>query len=176
MKTIKLIAALAVMAVASVRADEDPSKIYWMVENAEYDSSLPDIGGSAIYFLYATITAKTSTGDLDIGGAVAEEFPTQASSLAEPVYSGIFDSSAVESFFVQLYDDSGTRVAWQTYSMADVVAANSIWHINGPSMGTGATPYVMSSFIPEPTSGLLLLFGVAGLALRRRKMNKGDLL
>ena len=175
MKTIKLIAALAVMAVASVRADE--AQIFWMVENAKYDTSLPpDIGGSAIYFLYATITANTSTGALDIGGAVAEEFPTQASSLAEPVYSGIFDSSAVESFFVQLYDDSGTRVAWQTYSMADVVAANSIWHINGPSMGTGATPYVMSTFIPEPTSGLLLLFGVAGLALRRRKMNKGDLL
>ena len=34
---------------------------------------------------------------------------------------------------------------------------------------TGESAFVVSQVIPEPTSGLLMLFGLAGLALRRRK-------
>ena len=39
-----------------------------------------------------------------------------------------------------------------------------------PAAGTG-TASVWTEAVPEPSSGLLLLFGVAGLALRRRRMN-----
>ena len=31
-------------------------------------------------------------------------------------------------------------------------------------------PFALSDVVPEPTSGLLVLFGLAGLALRRRKI------
>lgn len=46
-------------------------------------------------------------------------------------------------------------------------------YITSNGMGH-ATATNVSSFtaVPEPTSGLLLLLGVAGLALRRKKMQK----
>ena len=45
-----------------------------------------------------------------------------------------------------------------------------IWALNGDAKGgfAGAGWYSASS-VPEPTSGLLLLLGMAGLALRRRR-------
>ena len=38
-----------------------------------------------------------------------------------------------------------------------------------PSQAAGAWKSVSGSAIPEPTSGLLMLVGLAGLALRRRR-------
>ena len=41
--------------------------------------------------------------------------------------------------------------------------------LNSNTSGTGWHQYAAGSAIPEPTSGLLMLLGVAGLALRRRR-------
>ena len=57
-----------------------------------------------------------------------------------------------------------TTPALETDTMPNVNIASSVGSniLGSQSMGTLAN-------VPEPTSGLLLLFGVAGLALRRRR-------
>ena len=47
---------------------------------------------------------------------------------------------------------------------------NDMFFTNGTDpLGAGVDSLVASQAVPEPTSGLLLLLGVAGLALRRRR-------
>lgn len=51
-------------------------------------------------------------------------------------------------------------------------AGNSVTELGntfGGSTGSAATVWTETAAIPEPTSGLLLLLGMAGLALRRRR-------
>lgn len=70
----------------------------------------------------------------------------------------MYDSTSPDTFWVGQYSVSG---------ITDLTTAGSIedtsWNI-----GYGTQSGVTAS-IPEPTSGLLMLVGLAGLALRRRR-------
>jgi hypothetical protein len=59
---------------------------------------------------------------------------------------------------------NGVSVAWQSYTSSQIAS-----YIITESSGSGDTLYI-TQVIPEPTSALLLLFGLAGLAIRRRKV------
>ena len=72
----------------------------------------------------------------------------------------MYDATSPDTFWVGQYTVEGAGDSTGTASIAD-----TSW-----SIGYGAHGTVTSSAaIPEPTSGLLMLLGVAGLALRRRR-------
>ena len=153
-----ILAAAAVFALGSVVAAED-SYLYWMVSNAHYYEE----PGYSIQFDYATISIDDGTTYLS--PAVASD-GTRLSSDGG-VYSGLFDSVNVKSFLVELWDNSkDDRVGWMRYSASSL---KDYFYQNAGAHGEGS-PFVVSQVVPEPTSGLLMLLGMAGLALRRRKM------
>jgi hypothetical protein len=79
------------------------------------------------------------------------------------VYAGF--NGEVGSFLVELWNESDERVGYSDCSYADL--ANYIY--NSTTGGGSTSPMVVSQVVPEPTSGLLTLLGLAGLALRRKR-------
>ena len=169
----KLIASIAVMSTAVAVAVDD-QVISWGVENPTLS------GGESVEFDYATIQVKNNDGTMFYLYDQHDDPTNYMLWLLEGMdytdgWFGFFDASKVDSFFVQLYlydRDAGARpnpstdkvVAWNTYSAS--LNKDKFGVIN--SADRLQTLWV-SQVIPEPTSGLLLLFGVAGLALKRRR-------
>lgn len=81
-----------------------------------------------------------------------------------------FDSySAVESFVIELVDANRTENAIANVAATELLHHISIDNMNPPSAGAYQFSGFTTQAVPEPTTGLLMLFGLAGLALRRRR-------
>ncbi len=165
MKTVKIFSVLAI-ALAATAARAEDSYLYWMVSDANYNNS-------TIEFAYARIKAEGSDSYLNLyaPGATASSI----SALASTAYPGMsastdggafakFDYSSATTFLVELWNSDGSVVGWQSYSYD--AWKNFVY----TSTGAGSvSPLTVSQVVPEPTSGLLMLFGLAGLALRRKR-------
>lgn len=147
--------------------------LYWQVD---LDSVNPY---SAPAFSYATLSDDGGVSYLSFygtgGSAIGTEMAVSTwdnvgdtGTKAGPLYSG-FDASVLSgSFLFELWqeDAQGTasRVGWASYSYAQLQD-----HIyKSVAQGAGNDPLTIAA-VPEPSSALLLILGMAGLALRRRK-------
>ena len=164
MKSILSIAALAVTLCASAT----DQYLYWMIED---DSILTAADGTEKPLkgeYYARV--KTVTGsylnfyETPGGDSLGDVFAIEDIQDNIPTFAGVV-SGTPASFIIELYNDAGAaQGSW-------VGQATLGWdpkNITSGGMGN-VTPGHVNSFsaVPEPTSGLLLLLGVAGLALRR---------
>ena len=142
--------------------------LYWMVDdNAQLDGMDLSSGD-----YYAKI--KTAGGDylsLYTGpeyGSYGKEYGFNTD-LNLPTFAGTWSDipAGTTSFIVELYNSTGSAAgSW-------VGQATLEWNSSNFTVGGTQTPpgwALASSFTaaPEPTSGMLLLLGVAGLALRRK--------
>lgn len=171
MKAVKLIVAAATVAIAATVVADANSMLYWMVDNPTYSYN-----NESVAFKYAKV--KAVDDDVENGASYLYVFNQQGSTgydrayaldqegyTTGGIYSGLFDS-AVDNFLIELYNASNDLVAWQSVKYSQASANGSI----ATTMASGgANVYSISQVIPEPTSGLLILFGFAGLALRRKK-------
>lgn len=91
--------------------------------------------------------------------------------------SGTQANGTTVSYYAVIYDASTVAEA-KNYIVSDSVAVtiNAAGSTGGLSFGamtntTAANKFLNSSWqaVPEPTTGLLMLLGMAGLALRRRR-------
>ena len=172
MKIIKAVAAIASM-FAAITATAD-YLVYWEVAGAT-NLYPADQSNADIAFNYATIKANTESEGTKLlntysTGGKTEYWKLYAkgndSTSTGAAYSGSFGTD-VTSFLVELWQDETTRLGWQTFSLSDV--QSSIFSVDefGGSSGTQKA-FTATQFVPEPTSGLLVLLGVAALSLRRK--------
>ena len=136
-----------------------------------YDTYTGTVGtGLGADFVAADGQTILSTHTLT--GTEAEAFAFGESAQRADIEGGVngnwlitmYDSTSPDYFWVGQYSASGALDSTGAYNMQD-----ESWAI-GATMQAGVTDSSVGPIdTPEPTSGLLLLLGVAGLALRRRR-------
>ena len=176
-----ILAALLCAAATVARAG---TFLYWEVDVT------PEESGEANYaFSYATIKATgtdtTTSSALSLYGPgsstpsgtklASSAYPAKTSTTTDGgVFAGLdnYASGAISSFLVELWleggtEDTATRVAWGNIAY-DTVKSHIYTDL---SMSGNPSPYTVtaSQVVPEPTSGLLALVGMAALALRRKQ-------
>ena len=159
---------LALLSIAFNAMAEDYF-LYWMVdegakldgksfEENTYYAKVKTDGGSYLSF-YTSPDAADSYGNVYTVD-LTDSMPTFAD-----VFGGT--GNIPSSFIIELYNDSGCADgSW----VGKATLAYNPANITTPGMGNPPGIASASSFTaaPEPTSGMLLLLGVAGLALRRK--------
>ena len=122
-----------------------------------------DLGASSFR---ASGAASTKYG---IYGSYA--FDASASSLKDGDVINIMfkDSAGTYSWLVD--GDGNDIVASYTVSGLDAADPKDAWSASFAfgTAGTSSSPNTFTTSVPEPTSGLLLLLGMAGLALKRKR-------
>lgn len=170
---------LAALLIA-IGASASDSYLYWMVNTAD---TTPDYSGYSYARIkavdggtekYLTIYEGDFEDPLLVNGEsgvsrdivnLYHDFDANAG-----FYASLAGVSSSASFIVELFNDSGKFLA-QSFNDGAYGTLSAYIYAGGISGQSPVSPWLAGSFdVPEPSSGLLMLLGMAGLALRRRKV------
>jgi len=173
--------AFALAAVGSASA-ESSAVIRWQVtdakigtETAEFGYAMFKVDGVPGGYLFVD-PASGLTG-VDFLGSTA--FPGGVSASTGEDHMSAFSEGTADyasddySFYVELYDANQELFARSVDTWSyDYLYSTANCITDDPSAWTGHSTFVVSSFtaVPEPTSGLMLLAGMALLGLKRKQV------
>ena len=192
MKKLMIAAAIVCAAAASQAAS-----ILWGGAAADptvapnpYPSPLPEGTQAALLWSATAFTGAATTlegfeiGDLaDNGGKIVSTYAlTDEDAQVNMNFNGVWDNTGkdVNGYYAILvlndagnaasYMDMGSISGTTSTSPQQEVLYNNGWESGDFTDGLAKNGYsVQVGAVPEPTSGLLLLLGVAGLALKRKR-------
>ena len=169
-----LTAKLAVMTVLALVAGSgvaEDSYLYWMVQDAAYPN------GQSVGFDYATISVDGGSTYLSMYEGTDDFGPYVGSYAGGSTGGDVTDSTwayyakipgagSYESFLIELW--TGSPEATNTKVASASVASSLVASYVTGAMGQVSLPFMVTTVTPEPTSGLMLLLGLAALGLRRK--------
>ena len=133
--------------------------------NALTDVGADVIGAEADNGYTVVASYKLNASDAENGSFMSTFTRADADGGVNGYYQIVLADAANEKFAVEKFADPVTGIADNTG--AGAISYNYDW---SSEAFVGANGFVGGfEAVPEPTSGLLLLLGVAGLALRRRR-------
>lgn len=173
-KTIAILMAL-LGTMAAVADTSENSYFLWSFktgEDPDHNPAWPSIFQAAA--LYGTLVSGNSDQLIwNVDPTTGDQFALVDASIGQEVSPVNIlanlgtDPSIYKSFYLVAYGpDSELHISPTEVAFSDV--QDYIYTDMGTAID-GNNPYVFT-VIPEPSSGLLLLLGVAGLALKRKKM------
>ena len=175
--------------VATLAVVAEAASVSWSVEEVyKSDGSGAVASGYAVYFLtsadYAYASAVADIGNYDYAflsnvkeGSAGKVVYTESDGYAENAAVAGYATSLDTTAYLVIFDASNVADASLVYiTSASENQALSINALGGSSPisfgtldGTASASNWASTAAPEPTSGLLLLLGMAGLALKRKR-------
>ena len=180
-----LVVASAVVLACSVNAAQ---YVWGIINEGDYVNKNGDAFDAGTAFLYlGTVTASESAFDLSSAtyvtsaGYVDDYFGTQDTS-SMPSSDVITSTTAGQAFSLLLFDKegmtasdlasySGDYLLYTGTSSEGVLPGieNTKYAVLQRVAEVGASDWATMGPVPEPTSGLLLLLGMASLALKRKR-------
>lgn len=169
MKKLMIIAAV-VMAVVSAKA----ASVDWKVTGTSSQV------GYTVYLLASAPGTYASVAELAadaVGtGTIASMGRNNYYAAGTAASTAITTTSMAEAYFVIVTSSDATEYTYvsqdmsaRVYDPANQESSKGTFGTTSATILAGTTAQFSSSPVPEPTSGLLMLLGMAGLALRRRR-------
>lgn len=133
--------------------------------------------GQPANYDYATVVMVSPDGasssdylEFYEGGATTPSGTAMMSETTEPAYAKLPENykTTYNTFLFELWTSGaevGELVAWQRFSLEEVQSGGHI--VDGTGQGTALN---VTTVVPEPTGGMLMLFGMVVLAMRRKTM------
>lgn len=179
----KLMIALATVAVAAVT---QAASVTWGGAIANGDADTEMSAGSKAWLIWsaeafsgAATQLNTETGAANNGGTIVSTYGIKASDIDMFSFSSNYsvDGAGVDGYYAILvadgsdltkasYMDMGSISGTTGTSPTSLLTYNLDWDDETSYLSQGG---YNTAVVPEPTSGLLMLLGFAGLALRRRR-------
>lgn len=175
----KIIASVLFALSCGVLLAEGDMYMYWMIDSG---STVKNWGGAAgsisdIEGLYAKVAVAGSEGTylslyeqpgISYGGGTVAPV-TDVFGESWPIFANLGDYAG-NTFFLELWTAAEGGTKEYTSESISYAAASQYFAQMKNNMAAPPEAYGFKTFtaVPEPTSGLLLLLGVAGLALRRK--------
>lgn len=131
--------------------------------------------GETVNYDFATVAMVYANGEkannymlLYSGGQTTSDNIFIASESTSPIYAGLpadYNDGTYKGVLFELWASGDALVGYQNFSLDEMGG-----HIVGGTNQSGS-PLAVTSVVPEPTSGMLVVLGMAGLALRRKTMD-----
>ena len=156
----------------------------WDVDTVYAKGTSDNATGYLVYFvdadLYSTASAKTDIGSGNFAFLANASQAWAASDLVDDGYvegitGDVYGNGVTVNGYLVILDSDSTATATYAY-VSDVASAATSALGGAAAISFGDTQLAAmqsasnwTAAAPEPTSGLLMLLGMAGLALRRRR-------
>lgn len=178
MKKLMILAAAAFAVVAC-----NAASIKWQVKNINQFGSTDKIANGSNYQIALFYSADTTISATFDGKSIAAGDDTLIGTFAAAGTGGLkstgtavdWDYKSGSYYYVALFNEKDTTsaTAYTQYALSTVLTGNPAAVSPDTPLGltwstTVASP-TWTQAAPEPTSGLLLLLGMAGLALKRKR-------